>query len=106
MPCPQPGIVEMIHHRAASALCNPDTRSRHGPIRRLGDIVIASLLRYNRDLLELELRPTHEDVFQSQPSNMDDYLQQVHESTVVTAIQVWPALAPLQQNAPDSTSMI
>lgn len=43
--------------------------------------------RYNRDLLELELRPTHEDVFQSQPSTVDEYLQQVHESTVVTAIQ-------------------
>lgn len=44
--------------------------------------------RYNRDLLELELRPTHDDVFQSQPSTVDEYLQQVHESTVVTAIQV------------------
>lgn len=60
------------------------------------------VLRYNRDLLELELRPTHEDVFQSQPSNMDDYLQQVHESTVVTAIQVQLAIAPSQVTAPFS----
>ena len=63
---------------------------------------LSLLIRYNRDLLELELRPTHEDVFQSQPSNMDDYLQQVHESTVVTAIQVRPALLPSEQNTPYS----
>mmetsp|Transcript_19713 Transcript_19713/g.59561 ORF Transcript_19713/g.59561 Transcript_19713/m.59561 type:complete len:809 (-) Transcript_19713:69-2495(-) len=42
--------------------------------------------RYNRDLLELELQPSHEDVF-TEPTTVDEYLQQVHESTVVSAIQ-------------------
>ena len=45
------------------------------------------LRRYNRDLLELELHPTHEDVF-TEATTVDEYLQQVHESTVVSAIQV------------------
>jgi hypothetical protein len=77
------------------------------PLCQFGDIQNSRLplLRYNRDLLELELRPTHEDVFQSQPSNMDDYLQQVHESTVVTAIQVWLAHHALQVTAPDRATL-
>lgn len=71
------GAAWAINDRRSQAEC-----SRHEPGFRCVPC------RYNRDLLELELRPTHEDVFQSQPSTVDEYLQQVHESTVVTAIQV------------------
>lgn len=44
--------------------------------------------RYNRELLELELQPAHEDVFAEGPTTVDSYLQEVHTSTVVSAIQV------------------
>lgn len=76
--------------------------SSMGSVRRLLRVIDIQHLctsRYNRDLLELELRPTHEDVFQSQPSTVDEYLQQVHESTVVTAIQVSLSVSPWPQRS-------
>lgn len=36
----------------------------------------------------MELKTSYEDVFQVESSSVDEYLQQVHEMTVVTAIQV------------------
>lgn len=79
-----------------SSLSSTESSSM-GAVRRLLRVIDIRHLctcRYNRDLLELELRPTHEDVFQSQPSTVDEYLQQVHESTVVTAIQASLSVSP------------
>ena len=44
--------------------------------------------RLSRALQTFELRPTYEDVFQVEGSSVEEYLQQVHELTVITAIQV------------------
>ena len=44
--------------------------------------------RLSRALQTFELRPTYEDVFQVEGSSVEEYLQQVHEMTVITAIQV------------------
>lgn len=46
--------------------------------------------RLSRALQTFELRPTYEDVFQVEGSSVEEYLQQVHEMTVITAIQVRP----------------
>ena len=42
----------------------------------------------DRALQTVELKPTYEDVFQVEGSSLEEYLQQVHEMTVVTAIEV------------------
>ena len=42
----------------------------------------------DRALQTVELKPTYEDVFQAESSSVEEFLQQMHEMTVVTAIQV------------------
>ena len=46
------------------------------------------LVRYTQELATLELKPMYEDVFQTESCTVEEYLQQVHEMTVITAIQV------------------
>ena len=42
----------------------------------------------DRALETVELKPTYEDLFQVENSSVEDYLKQMHEVTVLTAIQV------------------
>jgi hypothetical protein len=44
--------------------------------------------RFMRELQSFELKPSYEDVFQVETSTVEEYLQQMHEMTVITAIQV------------------
>jgi len=46
--------------------------------------------RLDRALQAVELRPTYEDLFQAETGSVEEYLEQMHEMTVVTAIQVIP----------------
>ena len=49
--------------------------------------------RLTQALQTFDLTPAYEDVFQVETGTVEEYLQQVHEMTVITAIQVlsWPA---------------
>ncbi len=47
----------------------------------------ARVRRFTQELQALELRPTYEDVFQAEASTVEEYLQQVHQMTVISAIQ-------------------
>ena len=42
----------------------------------------------DRALQTVDLKPTYEDIFQAESSSVEEYLQQMHEMTVITAIQV------------------
>lgn len=47
-----------------------------------------NICRLDRALESVELKPTYEDLFQVENSSVEDYLKQMHELTVLTAIQV------------------
>jgi nuclear pore complex protein Nup93 len=42
----------------------------------------------NQDVAMLELQPTLEDVFHADTTSVEDYLQQIQDMTILTAIQV------------------
>lgn len=44
--------------------------------------------RLTQEVTSLEIQPTIEDVFHADTSNVEDYLRQVEESTILAAIQV------------------
>lgn len=44
--------------------------------------------RFTQELAAFELKPTYEDVFPEESRTVEEYLQQVHEMTVISAIQV------------------
>lgn len=46
------------------------------------------LCRLNQDVAALELQPTLEDVFHADTTSVEDYLQQIQDMTILTAIQV------------------
>ena len=46
--------------------------------------------RLDRALQSVVLKPTYEDLFQAESGSVEEYLEQMHEMTVVTAIQVSP----------------
>ena len=52
--------------------------------------------RFTQEVQALELRLTYEDVFQVEASTVEEYLQQVHQMTVISAIQVCHRVATLQ----------
>ena len=63
------------------------------------DIMIAGMLdltppgtacRLDRALQSVVLKPTYEDLFQAESGSVEEYLEQMHEMTVITAIQVIP----------------
>lgn len=46
------------------------------------------MCRLNQDVAMLELQPTMEDVFHADTTSVEDYLQQIQDMTILTAIQV------------------
>lgn len=44
--------------------------------------------RLNQDVASLELQPTLEDVFHADTTSVEEYLQQIQDMTILTAIQV------------------
>jgi len=50
--------------------------------------VVEIARRLDRALQAVELKPTYEDLFQAEGGSVEEYLEQMHEMTVVTAIQV------------------
>jgi hypothetical protein len=44
--------------------------------------------RLQQDVSLLELQPTVEDVFHAETTNVDEYLQQIQDMTIIAAIQV------------------
>jgi hypothetical protein len=49
--------------------------------------------RLNQDVAMLELQPTLEDVFHADTTSVEDYLQQIQDMTILTAIQVTQSAA-------------
>lgn len=48
----------------------------------------ATCFRLDQEVTGLELQPTLEDVFHADTTSVEDYLQQVQDMTILTAIQV------------------
>lgn len=44
--------------------------------------------RLSKALSKFEMKPTYEDVYQTQHPNVDEYLRHVQQSTLLSAIQV------------------
>ena len=44
--------------------------------------------RLQQDVSLLDLQPTVEDVFHAETANVDEYLQQIQDMTIIAAIQV------------------
>ncbi len=49
---------------------------------------VLQLYRLTRALQTFELRPTYEDVLPVESTSVEEYLEQMHEMTTITAIQV------------------
>ncbi len=46
--------------------------------------------RLTQEVTSLEIQPTYEDVFHADTSSVEEYLQQIEESTILAALQVGP----------------
>ena len=51
------------------------------------------ICRLTNTLRELQLKPTMEEVFEADAPNVDDYLRNVHEASILAAIHVSAGMA-------------
>ena len=72
-----------IAHRCQPRHSLPCSRPSSPPLSAAG-----CARRFTQELAAFELKPTYEDVFPGESRTVEEYLQQVHEMTVISAIQV------------------